>query len=73
MIKHFGGLVVPLPKNQREDIQEPTIREAQIPPENYYPKGYHPELLENWPAEKDLFIPEKSVPKGMTRRMKQEN
>jgi hypothetical protein len=49
-----GYLHIPLPRNKREDIQEPTIREAQIPPEEYYPEGYHPVLLEEWPADGDI-------------------
>lgn len=66
-IEQFDGLVVPLPKFQRNDIQEPTIREAEISPDKYYPEGYHPELMENWPTEKPLFIPKDQVPKGMRR------
>jgi ribonuclease BN (tRNA processing enzyme) len=69
-IKKHGGLVVPMPQYQREDIQEPTIREAQIPPDEYYPEGYKPELMEQWPAEKPIFIPEDQVPHGMKRRIK---
>jgi hypothetical protein len=49
-----GYLHVPMPRNRREDIQEPIIREAQIPPEEYYPEGYHPKLLEEWPIDGDL-------------------
>ncbi len=67
-IEVHDGLVVPVPRNTREGIQEPTIREAQIPPEEYYPKGYKPELLEDWPAKKPLFIPQDQVPKGMRRK-----
>ena len=70
--EQFGGLVVPLPQYQREDIQEPTIRDAQIPPEEYYPEGYHPELMEEWPTDKPIFIPKDKVPHGMKRRIKEE-
>jgi len=49
-----GYLHVPQPRNKREDIQEPTIREAHIAPEKYYPEGYHPVLLEEWPVDGDL-------------------
>ena len=68
-IEKHGGLVVPLPQYQREDIQEPTIREAEIPPSEYYPEGYHPELLQDWPTDKEIFVPEEIVPRGMKRRM----
>ncbi len=69
-IAQFGGLVVPLPRYSREDIQEKTIRDAQYDPDLYYPPANYPELMEEWPAEKPLFIPEEQVPAGMTRRMK---
>ena len=69
-IAQYGGLVVPVPKHQREDIQEQSIRDAQIPPEEYYPEGYMPVLMESWPAQKPLFIPEDKVPAAMKRRMK---
>jgi hypothetical protein len=49
-----GYLQIPQPRNTREDIQEPTIREAQIPPEEYYPGGYQPVLLEEWPVDGDI-------------------
>jgi ribonuclease Z len=49
-----GNLHVVQPCNKREDIQEPTIREAHIPPEKYYPEGYHPVLLAEWPVDGDI-------------------
>ncbi|MCK5313843.1 MAG: hypothetical protein KAJ53_01910 [Anaerolineales bacterium] len=49
-----GYLNVPLPRNKREGIQEQFIRDAQIPPEKYYPKGYHPVLLEEWSVDGDI-------------------
>jgi ribonuclease Z len=69
-IEQYGGLVVPVPEVQRKDIQEPTIREAEIDPALYYPKGYVPILMEDWPTDKPIFIPAELVPQGMTRRMK---
>ena len=39
-----GQLIVPLPPKKREDIQEPFVRERQVDPKKYYPKGYHPAL-----------------------------
>jgi hypothetical protein len=38
-----GQLVVPHPPTSREEIQEPFVREQQIDPKKYYPKGYHAE------------------------------
>jgi ribonuclease Z len=62
---HFGApdgqLVVPHPPTSREEIQEPFVREQQIDPKKYYPKGYHPELLEDWPVEGDLAVPVNST------------
>jgi ribonuclease Z len=64
-IAKYGGLVVPVPHQQRKDIQEQFIRDAEIPPDDYYPEGYKPELLEEWPTGKPLFIPEDKVPASM--------
>ena len=64
-IAKYGGLIVPVPQYQREDLQEQFIRDAEIPPKDYYPEGYQPELMENWPTEKPLFIPEDKVPASM--------
>ena len=52
-------------KNKREDFQEQSIREAEIPPDEYYPKGYKPELISAWPTTKPLFIPAARVPRGL--------
>ena len=38
----YGGLIVPAPPNRRQDVQQQSIRDAEIPPEQYYPKGYQP-------------------------------
>jgi len=45
-------LIVPHPPKSREDIQEPFVREQQIVPDKYYPEGYKPELLEEWPVRR---------------------
>ncbi len=39
-----------------------SIRDAEIPPEKYYPEGYQPELLFEWPTDKPLFIPAEMMP-----------
>jgi ribonuclease Z len=59
-----GQLVVPHPPTSREEIQEPFVREQQIDPKKYYPKGYRPELLEEWPVEGDLVVPVEALPQG---------
>jgi hypothetical protein len=45
---------LPQPRISRADIQEQFIRNAQIPPENYYPEGYQPDLLEERPVDGEL-------------------
>ena len=65
-----GGLIIPVPKNRRQDVQEQAIRDAEIPPEKYYPKGYEPELLPFWPSDKPIFLPETMVPEQMKKKPK---
>ncbi len=57
-----GQLVVPHPPTSRAEIQEPFVREMQIDPSEYYPEGYHPELLEDWPVDSDLVVPMEAMP-----------
>lgn len=57
-----GQLVVPHPPTSRAEIQNPGIRESEIDPELYYPEGYHPELLTEWPVEGDLVVPLDQLP-----------
>jgi len=64
-IEKYDGLVVPVPPFQREDLQSQFIRDAEIDPKKYYPKGYHPELMEHWPVDKPLYIPEDKIPDSM--------
>ena len=64
-IEGMGGLIIPTPRNKLEMIQEKSIRDAQIPPDDYYPKGYKPELMGAWPTDKPVFIPKDQVPPGM--------
>ena len=35
----------------------------------YYPKNYHPELLENWPVDGDLVVPEEVLPANLKESM----
>jgi len=64
-----GQLVVPLPRNKREDIQEPFVREQEIDPADYYPEGYQPMLLEEWPVESDLVVNLESLPPALKAGM----
>jgi ribonuclease Z len=59
-----GGLVIPPAKYNRSDIQQESIRDAEISPKKYYPKGYAPERIEEWPTKKPLFIPVEAMNKG---------
>ena len=65
-----GGLVVPVPAHRRQDVQEQSIRDAEIPPGQYYPKGYEPEMLPFWPSDKPIFLPENMVPEQMKKKEK---
>ena len=69
-IAAMGGLVMPAPRNKRQDFQEQSIRDAEIPPDVYYPKGYKPELIPFWPTGKPIFIPADQVPPGLWLRGK---
>ena len=41
------------------------MREQQINPQEYYPQGYHPHLLEEWPVEGDLVVPLDQAPEDL--------
>ena len=64
-IEGMGGLVIPGPRVRRQDVQEQSIRGAEIPPDDYYPKGYKPDLIPFWPTQKPIFIPRDKVPPGL--------
>ena len=64
-----GQLVVPHPPTSREEIQEPFVREQQIDPAEYYPAGYLPELLEDWPVDGDLVVPLEALPENLRESM----
>jgi ribonuclease BN (tRNA processing enzyme) len=61
-----GGLIIPAPKNTRSDVQSQDIRDSEIDPNIYYPKGYKPDLVLDWPSPgKPVFLPESKVPDQM--------
>ena len=71
MAKGGGGLIIPAPKYLRSDVQSQDIRDAEIKPDIYYPKGYLPDLIENWPSPgKPIFIPESKVSDSMKLQKK---
>ena len=63
-IQAQGGLVIPPAKYNRSDIQQKSIRDAEISPKKYYPKGYAPQKIDEWPTKKPLFIPAEAMNKG---------
>jgi len=60
-----GAFVVPMPRKRREDIQNQAIRNSEVDPTEYYPDGYHPELIPQWPVERDLAVPVEQMPPAM--------
>jgi len=66
-----GQLVVPHPPTSREKIQNSWIREQQLDPSLYYPEGYHPHLLEDWPVDGDLVVPLEKAPADLVDGMGQ--
>jgi ribonuclease Z len=63
-IKSEGGLSIPPAKYDRSDIQQQSIRDAEIPPEKYYPEGYAPVAITEWPTDKPLLIPAEMMNKS---------
>jgi len=64
-----GQLVVPMPPTSRKEIQNQEIRDQQLDPDLYYPKGYKPELLEEWPVDSDLVVPVDQLPPSLLNSM----
>ncbi|MCP4047940.1 MAG: MBL fold metallo-hydrolase [Gammaproteobacteria bacterium] len=64
-----GQLVVPHPPTSRQEIQNQEIRDQQLDPDVYYPKGYKPELLEEWPVDGDLVVPIDQMPENLRNSM----
>jgi ribonuclease Z len=64
-----GQLIVPLPTTSRKEIQNQEIRDQQLDPDLYYPEGYKPELLEEWPVDSDLVVPVEQLPENLNKSM----
>jgi ribonuclease Z len=54
---------------KRADIQEPFIRDQEIPLEEYHSEGYQPSMFREWPVESDIVIPMEAVPPQMVAGM----
>ena len=50
-------VAMPVPPNKVVDIQAQWLRDLEIPPEEYFPEGYHPELLLEWPLTEVITMP----------------
>ena len=64
-----GQLVVPKPPTSRQEIQNQWIRDRELDPKVYYPEGYYPELLEEWPVDGDLVVPVEQLPENLRKSM----
>ncbi len=54
----FTPLVeMPVPPNKVDDIQSQWIRDNEIPPSEYFPEGYAPELIKVWPLTEPIVVP----------------
>lgn len=60
-----GAFVVPEPRKRCEGIQNEEIRATEVPPEDCYPEGYHPELIPDWAVDGDLAAPLEVMPEAM--------
>jgi hypothetical protein len=60
---------VPHPPTSRQEIQEPFVRDQQFDPKLYYPEGYMPHLLEDWPVSGDLVVPMDDLPENLKNSM----
>ncbi len=64
-----GQLAVPHPPTSRAEIQNADIRATEIDPALYYPEGYMPELLPEWPVQGDLVVPLDQAPEDLREGM----
>jgi ribonuclease Z len=45
------------------------VREQQIDPDEYYPEGYKPMLLDDWPVDSDQVIGMETLPDALEASM----
>jgi ribonuclease BN (tRNA processing enzyme) len=60
-----GHFIIPAPNTSREEIQHHGIRDSEVDPAEYYPEGYQPELLEQWPIDTALVVPIEDAPPSL--------
>ena len=58
-----------MPPTSRKEIQNQGIRDQQLDPDLYYPEGYKPELLKEWPVDGDLLVPLDQMPPDLKHSM----
>jgi hypothetical protein len=66
-----GRFVIPAPGTSRAEIQNPEIRASEVDPSLYYPEGYQPELLPDWPLDEALVVPIEMLPPDLLSSMGQ--
>ncbi len=64
-----GQLIVPYPPTSRQEIQEQYVRDQEIDPDLYYPEGFKPDLLQDWPVDSDLVVPVEALPDNLKESM----
>ena len=62
-----GSLVLPAPLKKRSDVQSRAVRDLEISPDLYYPAGYKPELLTDWPTDKALRLSPEAIPAALRK------
>jgi len=62
-----GGLTIPAPEFTRQQLQQQSIRDAEIDPKLYYLPGQRPETLDDWPTHKQIYVPYDLVPATMRK------
>jgi hypothetical protein len=68
MAQGGGGLGYTSSKYVRSDIQEQSIRDAEINPDLLLPEGISPRVMEDWPPPGEpVFLPESKVPEQMKK------
>jgi ribonuclease Z len=66
-----GLFEIPSPDTTREKIQNQGIRDSEVDPREYYPEGYLPDILTEWPVKGDFAVPVEQAPPSMVESMGQ--
>ena len=67
----MGTLCSRPPLTIREQIQNQGIRDTEVDPAEYYPEGYHPQLITEWPTDEYVVVPIEQAPPSMIDSMGQ--